>query len=98
MERKQVFTAAVSSYSWFLLLHHGGTELPLQGITPRQMTPKKRGTFSKSPRKVNMIIRESDAKSFSTTCFLPKGCQSTPTGGSRSLDTQQFHSLDRFLW
>jgi len=56
MERKRVFTAAASCYSWFLLLHPGRTELQLQGITQRQMTPKKRTTFSKSLRKINMMI------------------------------------------
>lgn len=51
MERKRVFTAAASCYSWFLFPHPGRAELQLQGITQRQMTPKKRITFSKSLRK-----------------------------------------------
>lgn len=57
MERKWVFTAAASCYSWFLFLHPGRTELQLQGITQRQMTPpQKRITFSKSLRKMNVMI------------------------------------------
>lgn len=45
MERKWVFTAAASCYSWFLFLHPGRTELQLQGITQRQMTPPPKENY-----------------------------------------------------